>query len=135
MRKWPVVLACLLTVCGNAAAQDGCPDARTIPGYIRGSMTGQECLNLAEAGSGYLEVYMRGFVDGLFVSTFAGASLSCVESFHQCFTGRTSGQLAAVLEKWLRENPSHWHEPCNMLAWMAIIRDMCGISQGWPEKW
>ena len=90
-------------------------------------MTGQECLDLAEAG--HLSTYMMGFANGLFVSSLAGAPLSCVGSFkRRCFAGRTNSQLAAVLEKWLRENPSRWHEPCNFLTWVAIS-DMCGISQ------
>lgn len=123
MRKWPVVLACLLTVCGNAAAQDGCSDrfVSFAPGFI----TGQECLGLVETGN--LKDYMVGFVNGLSVSTFVGAPFSCLKPFQECLVGRSDTQLAAVLEKWLRENPSHWHEPCNVLTWLAIS-DMCDIE-------
>lgn len=122
MRKWPVVLACWLMVCGNAAAQDGCPEGPQL--FAGGFMTGQECLDLAEGG--YLGAYMMGFVNGLYVSTFVGASYSCIEPINQCLLRTTDTQLAAVMEKWLRENPSRWHEQCNALTWVAIY-DMCGL--------
>ena len=125
MRKWPVVLACWLMICGNAAAQDGCPEVPVT--YFFGFMTGQECLALAETG--YLNGYMAGFMNGLSVSTVVGASYSCIEPINQCLGGTTDTQLAAVMEKWLRENPARWHERCNVLTWVAIS-EMCGIA-GW----
>ena len=93
MRKWPVVLACWLTVCGNAVAQDGCPES-PVP-VANGVMTGQECLGLAETG--HLSTYMIGFVNGLYVSTIAGAPYSCIEPIQQCLGGRTTVQLGGVI--------------------------------------
>ena len=124
MRKWPVILTCWLMICGNAAAQDGCPEG---PQFVfNGFMTGQDCLDLAEGQ--YLDAYMAGFVNGLYISPFVGASSSCIEPIRTCLAGTTGRQLAAVMERWLRENPSRWHQPCHGLTWMAI-RDMCGISR------
>ena len=98
----------------------GCPTGTSvrIPG---GFMTGAEFLEQPEP---YQQGYAAGFVNGLLISPFAGAWESCVSHYARCLGGTTDVQLAAVISRWLRENPERWHEGSHIASWLAIRR-MC----------
>lgn len=68
--------------------------------------------------------YAIGFMDGLFVAPFFSAPKSELIWVENCATGMTDYQVAAILDKYLRDNPARWHESMNTLAWVAI-KDGC----------
>ena len=90
--------------------------------YIKeGYLSNQECRALP---AGTLQIYMAGFVDGLFMSPALDAPKECIRPIEECLIRVTSTQLEAVMRKWLDENPQHWHEMCQWEAY-TVIREMC----------
>ena len=64
--------------------------------------------------------YAMGFVDGVLMSPAFQASRNELEWFERCVTRMKDVQVVAILEKFLNENPARWHEPMNVLAWVAM---------------
>jgi hypothetical protein len=63
--------------------------------------------------------YVRGFVNGMFISLFYKADESCVARSYQCLVGKTDSQLAAILRKYLNDNPDKWDSPLPGLTYTA----------------
>ena len=99
----------------------GCQTTGTSVWIPSGFMTGAEFLELSEP---HQRGYAAGFVNGLLISPFVGARESCVAHYARCLEGTTDVQLAAVISRWLRENPERWHEGSHIASWIAIQR-MC----------
>ena len=68
--------------------------------------------------------YAVGFIDGMLVAPFFSAPKSELSWVENCIVGMTDYQVAAILDKYLRDNPARWHESMNILAWNAI-KDGC----------
>jgi len=68
--------------------------------------------------------YAIGFIDGMLVAPFFSAPKSELSWVEKCLIGMTDYQVAAILDKYLRDNPARWHESMNTLAWFAI-KDGC----------
>ena len=98
----------------------GCPAGSEVRIH-NGFMTGAEFLEQPE---GYQRGYAAGFLNGLLISPFAGGSERCVSHYGQCLESTTDAQLAAVIRRWLNENPERWHEGSHIASWLAIRR-MC----------
>ena len=79
------------------------------------------------SGSSYKELpdvgkrgYVMGFTDGIFVSPLYGAPKKNILPLERCVVGMSAGQIVAIVEKWLADNPGRWHEQMNTLAFDAI---------------
>jgi hypothetical protein len=69
-----------------------------------------------------LASYVRGFVNGILISTATGAPETCVDQLKKrCLTGRNDQQLAAILRKYLVEHPEEWHWSANIVSWKALF--------------
>ncbi len=83
---------------------------------------GNDYLKLPEAAKG---AYVTGVVDGLLDARAAfGASKKRTAWLEDCVVGMSSEQLAAIADKYLRENPGHWNWPMNDLVYSAMS-DAC----------
>jgi len=69
--------------------------------------------------------YAMGLLDGMFLSPFYGADKMKLEVLEQCATGMNGGQVVAVFDKYVSENPGRWHESMNVLAFAALTQ-ACG---------
>lgn len=117
-----IALLCLLI--STSAEWVRAQECQVVRGIIRDGFTsGEECLQLDEISQ---RLYMRGFIDGLFVSSLVGASEACLSPIAKCLTGVSDSQMAAVLRKWLNTHPEEWHLPCNLVAWRAV-EEMCRL--------
>ena len=103
----------------SEAVVAGCPTERVV--LPQGFLSGADFLEQPEP---YQRGYAAGFVNGLFISPIAGAWESCVLNYAQCLKDTTDRQLAAVIRRWLEENPDRWHEGSHIASWLAIQR-MC----------
>jgi hypothetical protein len=92
------------------------PDRMIIyPGFMKA----QNFLNLSE---GEQNGYAEGFVDGLFVAPYFGGPQpnKLVAAMADCMNGMTNVQVAAIIAKHIRDEPSQWHRPLNPEALSAI---------------
>lgn len=87
-----------------------------------GFLTGNSYLSLDE---GEKRSYAIGIVDGIFLAPFFGSQKSKLRWIESCIVGMTDYQVAAIVEKFLRDNPGRWHEPMHALAYLAL-KDACG---------
>ena len=121
-----VVLAALtiplLTSGRSPPSEAAAADCPTAPAVIQnGFLTGEDFLEQSER---YQQGYAAGFVNGLMTSPFMGAWENCAKHYSECLAGTTDSQLAAVIRRWLKENPERWHEGSHIASWLAI-RQMC----------
>ena len=65
-------------------------------------------------------VYARGLINGLSASGLLGASNSRIEALQTCMTGMTDVQVAAILEKYITDNPKEWHRSLSSIGFSAI---------------
>lgn len=72
-------------------------------------------------------VYARGVMDGLLAAQLFGAPKEKVKWFDDCTNDMTDEQVAAILTKYLRDNPANWHLPMNVLTYNAI-RGVCPLT-------
>lgn len=82
-------------------------------------------------GEEYLEMslkeqrtYAMGLVNGMLLAPMFGAPKTRMLRLEQCITGMTDTQVAAILSKYLRDNPSRWHETPHTSMYAALI-DSC----------
>lgn len=71
--------------------------------------------------------YAAGIIDGIFLAPFFSAPKSELSWIENCATGMTDSQVAAIFDKYLRDNPARWQESMHVLAWIAI-KDGCKHS-------
>lgn len=68
--------------------------------------------------------YLTGIVEGMLLAPVFGAPRSRVAWLEECIVGMTNEQIAAIVEKFLTENPGRWQEPMHFLAHQAMF-DAC----------
>lgn len=100
------------------AQQGWCAAADTQVTVSKGFYTGVE-LNALDDHD--LALYAAGFVDALQAATMIGVKEQCRRAMQACVVGRTNSQLAAMVRKYLRENPNRWEEDSNALLYNAIF--------------
>src|SRR5439155_1756421 len=80
---------------------------------------GTDYLKLPEVAKG---AYVTGVVDGLLDARAAfGAPKKRTAWLEDCVVGMSSEQLAAIADKYLRENPEKWNWPMNGLVDAAML--------------
>lgn len=88
-----------------------------------GFLTGQDYLESSELKQ---RAYVMGLVDGLFVSPILGAPKRRLAPFERCIEGMTDTQVAAILLKFLRDNPGRWHQSAHVSFYTAM-KENCSI--------
>jgi hypothetical protein len=66
------------------------------------------------------ETYTTGLMDGFYASGMFGASDETVDSLDSCTKGMDSKQLAAIIEKYVKDHPEGWHHPLSVQAFNAL---------------
>ena len=68
-----------------------------------------------------LAMYAAGYVDALQAATVIGVTEQCRGALQMCVVGRSSSELAALVRKYLRENPSRLTGQSHALLYNAIF--------------
>jgi len=86
-------------------------------GYLK---TG-EFLDLNDAQR---EAFAAGFLDGIFIAPLLDAPNrgKLYEAIRTCTAEMPANQVAAIIEKFVRDNPEDWHKPLNVVAFNAILK-------------
>ena len=79
---------------------------------------GNDYLKFSEVEKG---AYVTGVIDGLLEAWAFGAPKKRTAWLADCVVGMSSEQLAAIADKYLRENPRKWNWPMNDLVYSAMF--------------
>jgi len=71
--------------------------------------------------------YACGIIDGILVSSLFGADKQNIKQFNSCVTGMSNAQVAAIISKYLNDNPELWHEPLHITTVNAFSK-FCDIA-------
>jgi hypothetical protein len=82
-----------------------------------GFLTGTQYRTLDEPRR---RAYAMGLIDGIFLAPFFEANKQTLEVIERCTIGMQDGQIMAILDKFLRDNPARWHQPMNLLGFVAM---------------
>lgn len=129
------LLAIVALCCGagDARTQARCGPEISTPDTLTSFGTGQ---SLLQADAQERRKYIGGFISGLTMAEVLGAPASCIQPFTRCLKGKSDAQLAAVLEKHIRERPEEWDVPAAFLSYNAL-HEMCkklGFKVGFPAN-
>jgi hypothetical protein len=66
--------------------------------------------------------YAAGVVDGMLLAPLFGApdSGQKIRSFGVCIEGMSDIQVAAIIEKFLRDHPERWNDPLNAVVFSSM---------------
>jgi len=109
-----LALAALAPV-GRAAQQQ--PVEIKVTGFIKGN-------TYREYSDDVKAVYVMGVMDGMVIAPVFSAPKKKLAWLEACSVGMSGYQVAAIVDKYLRDNPEHWHEPTNILVYSAML-DAC----------
>jgi len=108
----------LLLIVTSPAQQSSTPFIRLIPG---GFYTAGQFGNLSQAEqAGYAE----GFVNGLMSAGIVGADVQEVEMMNGCTKEMQGRQIAAIIDKHIKDHPEGWHETLAVHSFNALL-DVC----------
>jgi hypothetical protein len=79
--------------------------------------TGQDYLKMTKSQQ---RAYAMGVVNGILLSPLFGAPKGEMKWFESYIVGMSDEQVAAILLKYLENNPGRWHDRLNILAYSAI---------------
>jgi hypothetical protein len=80
--------------------------------------TGEQYLNMSEPEQ---RAYAAGTINGILLAPLFGAPKKNLRRIENCVTGMTDSQVAAILTKYLRDNPSRWHETTHTSMYSALM--------------
>jgi len=86
-----------------------------------GFLTGEVYLKLDHVEQ---RAYSMGLVNGMLLAPFFDAPKARMDWLEKCLTGMTDTQVTALFLKYLRDNPSRWHETPHA-PMFAALRDAC----------
>lgn len=75
-------------------------------------------------------MYARGMVDGISLAAVLRSSMLASDGKLGCPTGMSDVQIAALIEKYLRDNPEQWHQGANVATVNALAGMCSGLAQG-----
>ena len=64
--------------------------------------------------------YAMGVLNGMLLAPFFGAPEKCTKWLVDYVKGMSDVQVAAIITKFLKDNPGRWHEGLHELAFFAI---------------
>lgn len=114
MKKTTVALLMLVTV---ASIMHGQQQRSGIVAIDPGFFKGEEFLQMPEAQQ---EGFAAGLVDGIYLAPLFGAPGKNIESFHRCIVGMSTSQVAAIIQKYLKDHPEKWHQRLSVEAYSAL---------------
>jgi hypothetical protein len=93
-------------------------NAISVEGYTTGNRY-RELNIVGQAG------YIRGLIDGYFASPlYAKSDLPRTVHLGKCTEGMTVGQVKAIIDKYMNENPAEWAQTMSAIAFRAML-DAC----------
>lgn len=87
-------------------------------------MSGHEYLALPESRQ---SAYVMGLVDGIFIGPLFGASEARVKALQSCLQGNNNIQIAAILTKYIKDQPERWHDGAHALFYSRMFELCPGI--------
>jgi hypothetical protein len=69
------------------------------------------------------KVYSMGVIDGMYMAPMFGApdKGQRLVSFQECIKGMKASQVAAIIEKHIKNNPEHWHWDAKDEVYSAML--------------
>jgi hypothetical protein len=115
--KKAIIAIQLLLICASFSAEPR--DETSIAGIevAGGSGTAQDYLKLS---ANEKTAYATGQINGMLLAPFFGAPRERQRWFTDYMSGMNSPQVAEIITKFLNDNPGKWHEPLNVLTYLAI---------------
>src|SRR5580698_4823881 len=104
MLKHATASLCVVLLGTSLAQQTGKELLRNIPGGFMNTGEYSDLPPVEQYG------YAMGFVNGMMASGNLGADISKLETLNGCTEGMQAKQLAAVLDKYVKEHPEVWHQ-------------------------
>jgi hypothetical protein len=115
MLKHATASLCVVLLGTSLAQQTGKELLRNIPGGFMNTGEYSDLPPVEQYG------YAMGFVNGMMASGNLGADISKLETLNGCTEGMQAKQLAAVLDKYVKEHPEVWHQTLAAHSLAAII--------------
>lgn len=83
-----------------------------------GFLKGQDLVDYSDND---LAVHVMGFVNGITLAPMIAAPESCAAAVNACVDGMNNLQMAAIVRKYLVDNPAQWHEGANIIVYRALF--------------
>jgi hypothetical protein len=87
----------------------------------QGYIAGTHYRDMVESARG---MYVMGVVDGFLASTMFGGSHPRALWLKSCITGVNTGQLVAIIDRFISEHPERWDQGMHVLVYSALL-DAC----------
>jgi len=84
-------------------------------------LSGQQYLALSASER---TTYIMGLVDGIYIGPLFGASETRVKALQSCLQQRTNVQIAAILSKYIQDQPERWHDGAHALFYSRMV-ELC----------
>ena len=84
-----------------------------------GFSTGEQFLSMSETEK---SAFSMGTVNGMLLAPLFGAPKEQMLRIETCLVGMTNSQVTAIFEKYLRDNPSRWHQTPHVPMYSALIQ-------------
>ncbi|MBC8231411.1 hypothetical protein H8E77_17805 [bacterium] len=84
----------------------------------KGFATGRDYLKMNDAQK---RAYAMGAINGMLLAPLFGAPKDRVKWFESYVEKMTDDQVAAILTKYVKDNPGRWHDGLHILTYSAII--------------
>lgn len=122
------VRICALLICVASLLASAAGDDNLTLLINQGWGSGQSFLSLTK---GEQASTAAGIVSGLFMSPLMGAPErgSEIVALSECTKGMTTGQLAAIVEKYLRDHPANW----NAAIAISMVVSLQGVCPKFDE--
>ena len=79
--------------------------------------TGQDYIKMTQSQK---RVYAMGAINGILLAPIFGAPKEKLQWFESYIENMTDEQIAAILSKYLQDNPGMWHDGLHILMFSAI---------------
>jgi len=107
----------LLVSIAIAAALTALAANRDLVMIHNGFGTGQGYVEMSDAQK---KAYAAGMVNGMLMAPLFGASKDEMKWLEAYLENMTDQQVAAIITKYLNDNPGRWHEGLHVLSFVAI---------------
>ena len=111
-------MVCATLVLAFTAGREAASGVILVP---NGFLTGQKFLDASEETR---TAYSAGLIDGFLGSALFGTPSETAQHLHDCLEDMRNDQVAAIFEKYLRDNPAQWTWGMTVIGNQAL-RDIC----------
>ena len=91
------------------------PTQRVTGGFLKGD-------TYLDLSPNEKRAYAMGFVNGVLTAPALGAPEADVARFADCVKPMNDEQIAAIITKYVNDNPARWHLPLNLLSHEALVK-------------